>query len=110
MSTTISMNVHRTKSIEVQARDIGSFWTLQFVAKDRDEGSFTVDVYAGDGYGALRFDREEMQSFADALREGAASVEALIEKKCGCEHKDLEMTEVAKCIKCGDKFDIFDKE
>ena len=100
----IGMNVHNTKTLDVLARDIDTFWTLQITSRDHDENIFAVDLYVSE------FDADQMQAYADALREGADRVEKLAERKCACVHADLIITEVATCEKCDEKFDIFDKE
>jgi hypothetical protein len=115
MAGTIGMDVHRSRELNVVARDIDSFWTLQVESIDEHGNRFSVDLYAtsekDETSGKSKaFDRVLMQNWADALRLGADRVEDLMIRKCDCEHTDLTMSTVATCDKCGDKFDIFNAE
>ena len=100
--TSIGINVHDTEKLSVVARDIDYFWTLQVTGIDAADGGFVVDWYVN------KFDADQMEAFALALEKGADGVRALAKAKTPCKHQDLEMREVATCVDCKERFDIFD--
>jgi hypothetical protein len=98
------INVHDVKSVEVVARDIQTFWTIQFTSRDRADGQFTVDLYVHS------FDADEMEKLASSLAAGAKSIRELAKTKAPCKHPDLNITEVATCADCNETVDIFGED
>jgi hypothetical protein len=95
------ISVHDTKAVEVKARDIGYFWTIQLASTDEADGIFTVDLYVN------RFDADQMERVAASLSAGAKSVRELAKTKAPCAHRNLNITEVTTCADCNEKVKLF---
>jgi hypothetical protein len=69
------MDVHDTNQVTVEARDIGTFWTIRFDVIDDQGNLLAVDLYV------QNFREETMKRHATALQEGADAIRELFKAK-----------------------------